>query len=393
MNSLDLIILIVVILAAVQGWRIGAIRQVGTLVGFWIGLVVGSLIIARWVGPVTGVTERMAISLIVLLGSAVIFGEIGGRLGHAVAHGMRILRLGWLNAIGGGVIRAFTAVAVFWLAFNFFFTAPSPTVRREVENSFFLSRFEGIVPALSVAYAEIQDIIGVTNFPRVFEDGFVLPGEPAEEPLPQEIQQAVAVARPSTVKVRGVACGRLNNGTGFVVEDDVIVTNAHVVAGTRRLAIETENGQTRLGTVVLFDPVLDVAIVRVRNLDAPPLSLQSQAPPRGAASVAAGYPGGGPLSFSPSVVRQSLTAVGRDIYDQQRSIRDVVAFQGDVGPGNSGGPLLNTDGVVIGVVFAQAQTDGMGRVGFALAMPAVLERIDSAEGRTTAVSTGQCLAG
>jgi S1-C subfamily serine protease len=84
-------------------------------------------------------------------------------------------------------------------------------------------------------------------------------------------------------------------------------------------------------------------------------------------------------------------AEGRDIYGQGLTVRDVYEIQAIVRPGNSGGPLVQPDGQVVGVVFSRSTTNG--DIGYALASPGVLSRVLRAADRSGAVGTGPCTFG
>jgi S1-C subfamily serine protease len=140
--------------------------------------------------------------------------------------------------------------------------------------------------------------------------------------------------------------------------------------------------------VVLFDPYLDVAIIRVATAPGPTLRLDPQKEGRGTQGAVLGYPGGGPLTVSSAAVRRDLVAPGRDIYGRSLVERDVYELQAVVRHGNSGGPFVLTDGVVSGVVFAASTTDP--QVGYALTSVEVIPLLQRAEQRTAAVSTQGC---
>ena len=139
----------------------------------------------------------------------------------------------------------------------------------------------------------------------------------------------------------------------------------------------------------MFDPELDVALLRVPDLLAPALQLAGDDPERGTPAAVLGYPGGGPLRIVAAAVADTYPAIGRDIYSTEHVRREIVEIRSDIERGNSGGPLMLPDGTVGGVVFAEARTDD--EVGYALAPRPVSERIAPAVGRTEPVATGECL--
>jgi S1-C subfamily serine protease len=160
-----------------------------------------------------------------------------------------------------------------------------------------------------------------------------------------------------------------------------------VVAGIGQPLVEV--GTTIKSTeVVLFDPGFDLAVLRVSGLSAPPLTLDPGTVGRGAQAAVLGYPGGGPFTVDAAGVMALFEAQGRDIYGEGLNLRNVYEIDALVRPGNSGGPLVLPDGKVAGVVFSRSTTDQ--NVGYALASPAVLTRVDEAAKVTNPVGTGPC---
>jgi S1-C subfamily serine protease len=191
--------------------------------------------------------------------------------------------------------------------------------------------------------------------------------------------------RRSTVKVLGEACDRLQEGSGFVAGPDVIVTNAHVVAGTTALAVERSDGSQVPARVVLFDPATDVAVLRAPGLDRDPLVLVT--PDEGDRGGVFGYTGGGELQISPFEVARVTTAVGSDIYDEQSTRREVLFLASELAPGDSGAALADPAGRVIGLAFAIAPDDP----GVAYALDTSEVRAALAEAGSSPVATGPCL--
>jgi S1-C subfamily serine protease len=204
---------------------------------------------------------------------------------------------------------------------------------------------------------------------------------PAETGLSPAVLDA---AQRATVKIEGPACGRLQEGSGFVIEPGVVVTNAHVVAGETRTTIFERSGRKVPARVVHFDPDRDLAVLQA-DVEATPLRI-------GAASVdtkgaVLGYPGGGPLKVSPFQVRDKVTAVGRDLYDAHETRRQVLILASDLAPGDSGAALVDDSGTVVGVAFAVAPD----RPGTSYALDTTELRAALAAPRRNGTSTGSCL--
>jgi S1-C subfamily serine protease len=165
-----------------------------------------------------------------------------------------------------------------------------------------------------------------------------------------------------------------------------VLTNAHVVAGTQGTMVRTPNGRGLSARVVLFDPERDVAILYVPRLALAPLN--EAGAHHGTEGAAIGYPGGGNEQVAPAVVNGQVRAEGRDIYGQNLVVRSIWMLQAHVLPGNSGGPLVDLDGNVVGVIFA-ASTSQEGQA-YALTDTEVQPDIDQAQGRTEPVQVGPC---
>jgi S1-C subfamily serine protease len=176
-----------------------------------------------------------------------------------------------------------------------------------------------------------------------------------------------------------------------VVASGYVVTNAHVVAGATAdgIRVASADGRTWDAIPVLFDPNLDVALLRAKQLDLPALRFATHDPARGAIAAALGYPGGGPLTILAAAVAGRYAATGLDIYGIDRVRRDILELRAAIERGDSGGPLVLEDGTVGGVVFAESRTNDA--VGYALSPTAVAVTIAPGIGRTSAVDTGPCL--
>jgi S1-C subfamily serine protease len=215
-------------------------------------------------------------------------------------------------------------------------------------------------------------------------------------PLPAvtQVQAGIDLATPSTVKVEGAACGLATAGSGVIIADHVVLTAAHVVAGSTESRIS--DGKTTYRAVpIVVDPLADVALLYAETLEGKALKINTSHVDRGTASAVLGYPHGGSLDASPAIVLDQYRADQRDIYGQQRINRDVLEIEARVLPGSSGGPVVDERGRLIGMVFGQSQVQA--DVGFAVTAAAIA-RV-SADGAAllqrgvTEVATGACLPG
>jgi S1-C subfamily serine protease len=236
--------------------------------------------------------------------------------------------------------------------------------------------------------AQIRTTVMNDGLPRVL-DAVGVPQTAPDLPAVELDSPALTQAAASVVRITGNAptCGTGRVGSGFVVADDRVVTNAHVLAGVTELVVEAPNEAPRSGRIVYFDPVDDLAVLDVSGLDAAPLAI-SPTLASGAEAAVMGFPFGGPFTAgSANVLAQGATLVP-DIYGSNPTPRQVYTLAATVQPGNSGGPLLATDGSVAGVIFAKS--DVTANVGYALTMEEVLPVIAQAPSLTTPVESGSC---
>jgi S1-C subfamily serine protease len=264
-----------------------------------------------------------------------------------------------------------------------------------VGSSKVIQAIDDLVPAQFEGVADaFREAVGGSTFPRVFAG--VGPENIAPVPAPDPAllrSQAVVKARGSIVKITGEAtsCSRGQEGSGAVVAAQRVVTNAHVVAGVTNPKVQVGGtGKRYDATVVSFDARRDLAVLRVPGLRVAALPLGTDLR-RSDSAVVAGFPNDGPFRASAARVRSIVRASGEDIYGQPGVIRKVYSLFVKVQPGNSGGPVLNSDGEVVGIIFAKSLDDTT--TGYALTLEEARNVIENAAGRTATVSTGACASG
>jgi S1-C subfamily serine protease len=190
------------------------------------------------------------------------------------------------------------------------------------------------------------------------------------------------------VQVEAQGCGAEFTGAAFSVGDGYFATNAHVVAGADRITVRGATGSEQ-AALVLFDPDLDVALLRAPNLHLPALVFAVEAPGRGTVGAVIGYPNGSGQAILPAAVTAEVRARGRDLYGDQPVVRDILELLAAVEPGVSGGPLVLANGRVGGMVFAESRTDAS--VGYALDPTDVAVVVMAGLGETQAVDPGPCI--
>jgi S1-C subfamily serine protease len=389
-NALDIILIALMAVAAVAGFRRGALVQILAIGGVIAGLVVGAVLAPPIASLARTDLARSAIALAVLLGAAVIGNTLGWMAGswlRSRTHGLRLL--GAADAAGGSLVSVVGILLVTWFVSVTLVAGPLPTVSREIQGSAIVQGLDKALPPPPSVLAEVRRFLGRYGFPDVFAGLPPAPAGPVRWPTQVQARQAFARAAPSMVRIVGTACGVEVSGSGFVVSTGYVVTDAHVVAGVRAPQVQRQGGRSESGTTVLFDPRLDLAVIRVDGGTGPPLHLLSSEVGRGAGGAAVGFPGGGDLTGERAAIRQAIDALGHDIYGSREVTRTVYELQADVQPGDSGGPFVLPDGSVAGVVFATSTTDRA--IGYAIASTQAIPDVSRGVGRTRPVSTGACV--
>jgi S1-C subfamily serine protease len=319
----------------------------------------------------------------------IVAGTIGSSIGFWVGEPIRLRllarpRSGRADSIGGAIFSAVAVLSVSWFLGLSLARIPSPPLSAAIQRSAILRSLDAIAPRPPAFLAQVQGIIAGVNFPSAFSG---LEPTPSALPLPASIDTAgIRNAEAATLRIQGFGCGGIVFGSGFPVGQGLVLTNAHVVAGTRGTTVQSSGGANFGARVVLFDPERDVAILYVPRLAA--LALPQAAADSGTQGAAIGYPGGGNEKASPAVVDGQVRAQGRDIYGQNLVVRSIWIAEADVQPGNSGGPLVDLRGNVIGVIFA-ASTSNQGQA-YALTDAEVQPDINAAQGQTQPVEIGPC---
>ena len=388
MSLLDLLLLGAIVLAVIGGYRLGFITRVVSWVGLAAGLAFAVWLLPRFLDQLDssnrGLVLILSIALLLVgatLGQAVGF-VIGGRLTPRRRDGV----FGGIDRTLGALAGFVGVIIVLWLVIPVFVASPG-WLSTQTSNSWIARTVDNSLPPAPDAMQALRSVVGDGSFPDVFDALRPTPNLGAP-PLATGLsaETAARVARSAT-KVEGPACNKLQDGSGFVVGDGLIATNAHVVAGEKSTSVLRDDGRKFEGTVVAFDPERDLAIVRVSNFDRPPLVVTKSPVSEGTVGGVFGHPGGEPLRIAPFEVARVLNATGRDIYGAARTERKVLELSAALRPGDSGSALANSDGEVVGVAFAIARDAAT--VAYALD-PSELQAVLVTVG-AGAVSTGPCL--
>lgn len=389
LNWVDLVILAFIIGSAIHGMLQGAAVQVFTYAGFGIGLLLGARLGPLVSDYVENPAIKLALVVLVLFGTASLLGTIGRFWGAKVTWAVpKASPLGFANSIGGVGVAVIATLLTTWLVGGMLAKVGIGEISASFNESRIMRGLTDRLPPAPAVFSSIQRSLLPSGFPPVFAE--LEPPPAPEVPITgsPDLANLTSTARASILKVSSSGCGRITSGTGWVAAPGLVVTNAHVVAGVDRPIVADANGSHRT-TVVVFDPQLDLAVLRTSGLAGRPLALLPGEAPRGQQGGVLGFPGGGPFTASPGVVRSVFQgAVGRDIYSRELVARDVYQIDAEVHPGNSGGPFVEPNGRVVGVVFASSLVHP--EIAYALTAGEVAAKLDQARNSTAAIDTGPC---
>jgi len=378
---IDIVLALVIIGYAISGFRQGLAVGMLSLGGFVLGAVVAMKVVPPLaVGLDQGLQRSFVVLAAVLLFAWL--GQLGGALlGSRLRERLTLPGAQVVDQALGAVAGVVAVSLVLWFVGSALRASPSTSLARAVAQSRLLSAIDAVIPPPVATVAQsFRESVAGSSFPRVFAG--VAPEQIVAVPNPDpQAMPAAVLARTerSIVKVTGdaQACSRSVEGSGSVIGPQRVVTNAHVVAGMRTPSVQV-------------DPRRDIAVLLVKGLPAPALGL-GRTLGRGADAVVAGFPRNGPFTSGPARVRSVLNATGDDIYGRSGAVRQVFQLYAKVEPGNSGGPLLATDGTLAGIVFAKSLDSPS--TGYALTLDEARSDLSAGLTATAAVSTGGCAAG
>lgn len=355
MNAFDLVVIGIVIVAGTAGFRLGFVTRAAS----WVGLALGFYVAVRMlpsllrsVGP-DGAATRLGLASLVIFGGTFLGQAVGMVTGNRLVSSVpKRAGLRTLDHTLGLCLGAFGVLAIVWLLLPALAAVPGLSARL-ASGSLVARTIDRVAPPPPDAADTVRRLVGGNGFPQVFEALRPAPDlgpPPASLSLSAEVQARVAL---STVKVESNACSRLQQGSGFAAGPNLVVTNAHVVAGESRTTIIRPDGRRRTATVIVFDPDRDLAVLAVPELGQEPLPIgEGKA---GMEAAVFGHPEGqDELRIAAAAIRQRVEAVGRDLYDKKPTERDVFILAARLQQGDSGAALVGPDGAVVGVAFAVA---------------------------------------
>jgi S1-C subfamily serine protease len=354
LNFLDVIVIASIVLAALGGYRVGFLARVAS----WVGVAVGFYIALRLLPTVLRSFELPTASgrLLVAVTVLVVGTFLGQALGLIVGHRARgVLPLGGARTVDRGVgafAGACSILIALWLSL--------PTLAdvagwpaRQARGSIVAKAVNASFPDPPDATLAVRRLVDERGFPRVFDALKPAPDAglpPVNSGLKPDVEEKVKAA---TVKVEAdQGCRRIQEGSGFVITENVVVTNAHVVAGQQHIEVVRPDGKRLAATVAVFDPDRDLAVLKIDKLGLPSLGRANAN--AGQTGAVFGHPGGqDSVRAAPARISNEVLAKGQGIYEQPTK-RQVFVLAANLRPGDSGGALVDKEGRVVGVAFAIA---------------------------------------
>ncbi|MDT5230488.1 MAG: hypothetical protein QOI39_988 [Mycobacterium sp.] len=389
---LDIAVLAVAFIAAISGWRSGALGSLLSFVGVLLGAIAGVLLAPHLVAHVSAPRAKLFAALFLIL-ALVVVGEVAGVvLGRAVRGAIHSNSVRFFDSlVGVGVQLVVVLVAAWLLATPLTSSAGQPNLAAAVRGSRVLAQVNDFAPDwLKTVPKRLSSLLDTSGLPQVLEPFSRTPVAAVAAPdAALANNPVVANTEPSVVKIRAIApsCQKVLEGSGFVLSPDRVMTNAHVVAGANSVTVEA-SGNPYDATVVSYDPTVDIAILAVPNLPAGPLAFANAPVTSGTEAMVMGYPGGGGFAATPARIRELIELSGPDIYRSATINREVYTVRASVEQGNSGGPLIDLNGQVLGIVFGAAVDDN--DTGFVLTAKEVATQLAHI-GDTAPVATDACV--
>ncbi|MFI4991574.1 MAG: MarP family serine protease [Solirubrobacterales bacterium] len=389
MTGLDWIIVAFAAILAAFGFRRGFIVGVLSFAGFALGAFLGTRLAPLLLSQGSSSPYAPAFGLFGALLAGAILASGAEGLGFRVRRALLPPGIGALDGLLGAALGIALALGVVWIVAAVVAQAPSETqLRNDIQRSAILRELNALLPPSGPI---LNALARLDPLPSISGPSADVPSPPAK------IARApgVRAASPSVVRVLGTACGLAIEGSGWVASTGEVVTNAHVVAGEQDTTVEVGGHPPSLPARVLaYDPLDDVAVLEVAGLDEPALRLVSD-PPAGQGGAILGYPENGPFDVRSARIGRTQTVLTDDAYGNGPVHRLLTPLRGLVRPGNSGGPLVDSDGRVLTTVFA-GTVGGGPHGGYGVADSTVARVLAQAAARAGAgesVSTEGCAAG
>jgi S1-C subfamily serine protease len=382
-TRLDWIIVVFAALLALFGFRRGFIVAVLSFGGFAIGSFIGTRLGPLLLQHGSASPYAPAFGLVgALLAGAILASGFEG-VGFRLRRTLLLPGLGVLDGALGALLSAALGLAIAWiLAAVVVQTAGTAQLRADIQRSEILRELNQLLPPSGPILNVLASLDPLPSISGPLPNVSSPPAAIARDP-------GVRAASRSVVRVLGTACGLEIEGSGWVAQPGVVVTNAHVVAGEHDTTVEIDGREPQLSAyAIAFDPTDDIAVLRVPGLSLPSLALAGS-PPAGRAGAILGYPENGSFDARPGRIGTTQRIITDDAYGRGPVSRLLTPLRGLVRPGNSGGPLVDREGHVLTTVFAST-TGGGPAGGYGVANATVAQVL---AGAGPMVGTGECSAG
>jgi len=388
-NWVDAIIVVLLGLAVVEGVRIGVLSQLFFIAGFFVVLfLAGSLFphIVRFHDPAARTLVNVILVLLAASYAAVRSLDAAQKIHWSFRLGKlsngRKLKLA--ETVLGALPGLVAGIVVVWLLAVMLGRLPFAGLSNSVNDARIVQTLSLKLPPVPAVFAEFNRQIDPTAQPYVYV-------QPKPQPMfdysAVDVSQAAANAESSIVRITSFDCGGLVGGSGFVVAPGIVATNAHVIAGAKRPIIKYR-GQSYEGIPIYLDAGLDLAMLRVPGLDAPPLTLAPQNVSLNTTVAILGYPGGN-YRVEPGIIRDTRSVDAANIYNQGIFGRGIYVLQAHVDYGNSGGPVVMQDGTVVGIVFSRSLE--VSDEAYALTSVHIDHALERVKTSHTRIGTGACM--
>ena len=385
MTALDWILVAIAVLAAASGARRGFVAGLLSLAGFLGGAFAGARLAPLLLdgGSASPWAPMFGLAGALMLGLA-LSGLLGG-IGRVAVDAVPLPGLGSADAVLGALLGAAVALAVAWIAAAAALQTPGArTLRDEVRASVILRELNDVLPPsgpLLRALARFDPLPSIAG---------PSPGSIAAPTGDALGRQGTRAAAGGTVRVLGEACGLGVTGSGWIAADDIVVTNAHVVAGTDgEVDVQVRGaGERYAARAIHYDPRNDVAVLKVMGLPGKTLTMAGD-PASGTAGAILGYPLNGPFDARAARIGTTRRVLAEDVYGRGPVARRMTAIRGTIRPGNSGGPVVDGDGRVLTTVFASSDSEAV-RGGYGVPNTIIEDALTDAGSQMRSVSTGEC---
>lgn len=393
MNIADVIIILILIVTVVLGWKRSALVRVSGFIGVIVGFLFSGMIYEKLAFLTQNSTIRNITMIAILIGTVFLSTDLFVVLGRYIEKKQKILRrfrATETNNVVAGIVTGLGSLLVI-VFLNAIAVDALPSVAQEQ-----LKR-SGILTAASATVPIPSSVTNLASLREPFSSPTIFSGEEATFDADvnaigntyQELDVATEKTKASVVKITTWGCGSVATGSGFIIDANHVITNAHVVAGGERISL-ANNNTTLLSDVVWLDPKLDIAVLYVRsNLVGQPLTVSSSPAKAGTLGAHLGFQPEG-FDIGDVVVTGHIRATGFDIYHKEQVTREIYALRGNVIPGNSGGPVVDAKGNVIGVIIGHSTTQN--KTGYAVVSTQIIDLVKKAPALLNSVSTGACAA-